>query len=260
MLYETDETQMKQHISEVKIQFDPAFGNKAHLQWEFLKYEIWKFTIEFSKNKAKLKREKLSRLEVKLTELEQNLSNDETKEQYNAYRGEINEIYNEISNGIKIRSKCDWYEFGEKSNKFFLTIEKRRATQNTVRKVLSNEQEITDLSKINTHIYQFYQQLYMEKQNISEDSICNFLNDITIPSLTTEQSLSCEGNLTEKEIYNSLISFENNKSPGNDELTKEFYYTFWDDIKDTLKIKIYEIVERIKKAKILLRFTATGNY
>ena len=156
---------MKQHISEVKIQFNPAFGNKAHLQWEFLKYEIWKFTIEFSKNKAKLKREKLSRLEVKLTELEQNLSNDETKEHYNAYRGEINEINNEISNSIKIRSRCDWYKFGEKS-KFFLTIEKRRATKNTVRKVLSNEQEITELSKINTHIYQFYQQFYMEKQNI----------------------------------------------------------------------------------------------
>ena len=168
----------------------------------------------------------MSRLKVKLTESEQKLSNDEAKEQYNAYRGEINEIYNEISNVIKIRSKFEWCEFGEKFNKFFLTIEKRRATQNTVRKVLSNNKEIINLSKINTHIYQFYQQLYMEKQNINEDSICNFLNDITIPSVTMEQSLSCEGNLTEKEICNSLISFENNKSPGNDALTKEFYYTF----------------------------------
>ena len=239
---------MKQHISEVKSQFNPAFGNKAHVQLEFFKYEIRKFTIEFSKNKAKLKREKLS--EVKLTELEQNLSNDEAKEQYNAYRGEINEIYNEISNGIKIRSKCDWYKFGEKSNKFFLTMEKRRATQNTVRKMLSDEQEITDLSKINTHTYRFYQQLYMEKQNISEDSICNFLNDITIPSLTTEQSLSCEANLTEKEIYNTLISFENNKSPGNDGLTKEFYYTFWDDIKDTF-------MKSLKESKKLKYFCAS---
>ena len=108
---------MKQHISEVKNQFNPAFGNKAHVQWELFKYEIWKFTIEFSKSKAKLKCEKLSRLEGKLTELEQNLSNDEAKEQYNAYRGEINEIYNKISNGIKIRSKCDWYGFGGKSDK-----------------------------------------------------------------------------------------------------------------------------------------------
>ena len=134
LLYETDETQMKQHISEVKIQFNPAFGNKAHLQLEFLKYEIWKFTIEFSKNKAKLEREKLSLLEVKLTELEQSLSNDETKEHYNAYRGEINEIYNKISNCKKIRSRCDWYKFGEKS-KFFLTIEKRRATKNLVKEI-----------------------------------------------------------------------------------------------------------------------------
>ena len=73
----------------------------------------------------------------------------------------------------------------------------------------------------------------MEKQNITEDSICSFLNDLTVPSLTTEKLLSCEGNLTEKEIYNSLISFENKKSPDNNGLTKEFYCTFWNDIKDT---------------------------
>ena len=91
------------------------------------------------------------------------MSNNEAKEQYNAYLGEINEISDEISSSIKIRSKCDWYEFVEKSNKFFLTTEKRRAMQNIVHKVLSNEQELTDLSKINTyhpillaHITQFY--------------------------------------------------------------------------------------------------------
>ena len=89
----------------------------------------------------------------------------------------------------------------------------------------------------------------MEKQNISEDSICNFLNDITIPSLTTEQSLSCEGNLIKKEIYNSLISFENNKSPGNDGLTNEFYCTFWDDIKDTF-------MKSLKESKKLKYFCA----
>ena len=106
---------------------------------KFLEYKIRKFSITLSKNKAKLKCEKLSRLEFKLKELEQNLSNDEAEEQYNAYRGEINEIYDKISNAIKIRSKCDWYEFGEKSNKFFSTLEKPQAIQNTVSKVVSNE-------------------------------------------------------------------------------------------------------------------------
>ena len=29
------------------------------------------------------------------------------------------------------------------------------------------------------------------------------------------------------------MSMQNKKSPGNDELTKEFFVTFWEDIKDT---------------------------
>ena len=37
-----------------------------------------------------------------------------------------------------------------------------------------------------------------------------------------------------------MISFENNKSPGNDGLTKEFYCTFWDDIKDTFMKSLKE--------------------
>ena len=94
----------------------------------------------------------MSRLEFKQKELEQNLKSDEAQEQYNAYKGEINEIYDEISNGVKIRSKCGGYEFVEQSNKFFLTIEKHRATPKIVQKVQSNEQEINDLSKTNTDI------------------------------------------------------------------------------------------------------------
>ena len=100
---------MKLHAIEIKSQFNPAFGHKPQVQWELSKHEIWKFFVEFSKAKAKLKREKLLRLEVKLTELEQNLnkSSNEAKEQYNAHRGEINEIYDEMNNNIKITSKCD---------------------------------------------------------------------------------------------------------------------------------------------------------
>ena len=118
--------------------------------------------------------------------------------------------------------------------------------------MLSNKQEITDLSKINAHIYQFYQHIYNEKQNTSEDSICDFLNDLTVPSLTTEQSLSYEGHLTRKEIHNSLISFENNMSPGNDGLTKEFYCTFCDDIKDTF-IKSQKESQRQVIIKLLVK-------
>ena len=33
-------------------------------------------------------------------------------------------IYEEINNGIKIGSRCNWYELGEKSNKYLMNLEK----------------------------------------------------------------------------------------------------------------------------------------
>ena len=45
-----------------------------------------------------------------------------------------------------------WYEFGEKSNQFFLNLENNRATQSLVRKVISKKQEITGLFKINNFL------------------------------------------------------------------------------------------------------------
>ena len=60
--------------------------------------------------------EKVSFLEKKLKDLGQNLNNEETKLQYNSLKDELNDIYEETSNGVKIRSRCNWYELGEKSN------------------------------------------------------------------------------------------------------------------------------------------------
>ena len=52
---------MKEHIQNVKHQFDPIFKEKPQVQWEFLKYEIRKFSKAFSKKKSKEKRENLTK-------------------------------------------------------------------------------------------------------------------------------------------------------------------------------------------------------
>ena len=51
------------------------------------------------------------------------------------------------------------------------------------------------------------------------------------PQLSTEQSLEYEKDITEKELLESLKSMPNDKSPGNDGLTKEFFETFWSEVK-----------------------------
>ena len=52
----------------------------------------------------------------------------------------------------------------------------------------------------------------------------------------------CENDLTEDEILISLKRMQNNKIPGNDGLTKEFYETFWNEIK-------YVFLKSLKQTK-----------
>ena len=179
--------------------------------------------------------------------LEQNIDLEKNIKEYDSCKQELSDIYDEISEGIKIRSRCDWYEFGEKSNKFFLNLEKHRAIQNTIKEVICNGQEITNANEINFNIFSFYNSLFKDKIKCTIESCREFLKDIPGPSLTNEQKNICEGELTEKELYNALIDIDNNKSPGNDRLTKEFYYTFWNDIKDVF---ITFIIES-KRKKVL---------
>ena len=100
-------SEMKEHIKFIINSFDTILGNNPHTQWEFLKYEIRKFTIQYSKVKAKKRREKTKTLEENLKTLESDLKNEENILQYNIQREELNMTYDEISNGIKIRSRCN---------------------------------------------------------------------------------------------------------------------------------------------------------
>ena len=76
------------------------------LRWEFLKYEIRKFSIVFLKNLAKIKKIETSSLESKLKLLETTEKFDSSSE-YIECKNKLEQIYTEKTNGIRIRSKCD---------------------------------------------------------------------------------------------------------------------------------------------------------
>lgn len=63
-----------------------------------------------------------------------------------------------------------------------------------------------------------------------------------------EQKNICEGELTEKEIYTALTSIASNKSPDTDGLTKEFYDTFWNEVKNIFMESLRE--SKGKKLKV----------
>ena len=112
------QTKMKFYIKSTLETLEIERIRDLRVRWKFLKYEIRKFSIEFSKLQAEnTKKEKLF-LENKLKKLENNTNYTENSE-YIDCRNELDKIYEQKINDMRIRSKCNWYEYGEKSSIFF---------------------------------------------------------------------------------------------------------------------------------------------
>ena len=92
--------------------------------------------------------------------------------------------------------------------------------------------------EINTELFKICKVLFKPKINVSNALIWDYLNRIEIPTLTKEQSQKCEGVITEEELLKALKKMPNNKSPGNDRITKQFYEAFWDDLKTSLYLSV----------------------
>ena len=86
-----------------------------------------------------IKRQQRTSLESQLKILEKSLDEDDNVNKYNAIKNELDVIYDHITEGIRIRSKCDWYEHREKSTKFILNLEKQQGAQNTIKKLIVND-------------------------------------------------------------------------------------------------------------------------
>ena len=97
--------------------------------WEYLKYKIRKFSKNISKEAARSKKIKSSAFETKLKILESKTRYRDNPE-YIHCKEEFDKLYQRKIKDATIRSRCEWYEHGEKSSKFFLNLEKNFAIQN----------------------------------------------------------------------------------------------------------------------------------
>ena len=75
----------------------------------------------------------------------------------------------------------------------------------------------------------YYKQLY-KYQKIDTKNIEQFNKNIN-KKLTEDEKNSIKGPVSEYECASALKAMQNNKSPGSDGITTEFYKIFWSDIK-----------------------------
>ena len=109
-----------------------------------MKYEIWKFTKKYAKAIAENARKEIDSLEIELKHLKTHLKNYQTSQKYLDCKSNLDGIHSKKDVGVRIRSKYDLYETGEKSNKFFLNFEKTRASEGLICTFVENEKEINN--------------------------------------------------------------------------------------------------------------------
>ena len=81
-------------------------------------------------------------------------------------------------------------------------------------------------------IRNFYESLFKKGDSKRPSQIIDFLDKVQLPKLNITEINESDNELSEKELKISLMSMQNNKSPGKDGLIKQFFVTFWKDIKD----------------------------
>ena len=193
--------------------------------------------MSYSKQKSRERKLKRISLESKLESLENNItvtSTDLELKEYNSVKQELEQIYNYITEGIILRTRTVWYEEGEKSTKYFLNLEKRSKSEMHIRKLIdSSGAEVTEPKFVLKHIKGFYSDLYKRQASKTEECF-KYLESINIPQLNEFDCNRCEGIITRRECWDALSSMNNNKSPGNDGLSKEFYICFFEKLADPL--------------------------
>ena len=97
-------------------------------------------------------------------------------------------------------------------------------------------QDITDLKEINVCICKFYKKIFKKNASKSDSEKKSFIDSIALPNLNSKSFDICESEITEKDLITALKSMPYGKSPGHDDLNKEFYEHFWDDLEVYLLI------------------------
>lgn len=195
--------------------------------WDAGKVRIRQLIQQFSRELARTRTTRIRSLESTLFHLHRRQqSGDAVEHLLDEAKGELTEIYKDISRGARIRAKIQWAEEGEASTSFFLGLERKVAQKRLFSKIKDkNGATVSTVPDISRVWCEFYRELFTA-QRLDDRDQQFFLNALS-RSLSSTDSDFCEGELTIEECSKALSAMANGKSPGLDGLPAEFYKCFW---------------------------------
>ena len=207
--------------------------------WEVLKLKIKRKSINFAKRLSFQNKLKEKQLRSKLMILQQQLNVNVGD--FLSVRDELFELDKVKCEGAILRSKAQYAVEGEKNTAFFLNLEKTRQSRVYIDKLKNKEGDMDDsFVSILENVQTYYEALFCSEVHdvILTEHIVNHLD----VKLSNVDKVMCDQFLTVKDINNAIDQLLQNKSPGSDGLTANFYVCFRSVLVPIL-LKLYHEIE-----------------
>ena len=137
------------------------------------------------------------------------------------------------------KTKSQFFEKINKIDKHLAQSHQEKKRKNQINKIRNEKREVTtDRAEIQRIIRDYYEQLCGNKMDKLEE-MDRFLEKLNFPRLNQEEIEIMSNPVTSTEIEAVIKNLPQNKSPGPDGFTGEFYQTFRDELMPSL-LKLFQ--------------------
>ena len=200
--------------------------------WEFAKKECKSFFMKLSKRISNEKYGLLNLLQNRLRKIyEQSYAFNIEFHKIKLLKERINEIQNQLCEGVKLRAKIKDQVDGEKISAHLLGREKNWNGNRNMSKIKGdNGLIIKDTDAIMLFLKGHFEKMYEYKEG--DDKSQTYLLDKCTTKLDDDDNDMLNNDIDLEELWNAIKRMKSGKSPGNDGITIEFYKKFWKVIKN----------------------------
>ena len=203
-------------------------------KWELFKYEVAQKARKISKSRTETNRNKLSKLEEEIKQINVALSNDPMNRSLTIERevklNDVAEIRAQKARQALYRSKVKWITEGEQNSKYFFSLEKERYNRKVMSILkLSNDTITMDKDIILKEQAKYYANLYEEDTNVK----FGLVNSSGV-KITAAMKANLDRELSLAECKQAVFELKRDKTPGLDGLSVEFYQAYWEQLGEHL--------------------------
>ena len=201
---------------------------KIDLFWEVLQAQLRGIIITYASKKKRNQQARetflIKEIEKDSPHIHEHIADLEWMSAFNDKERELEELREYKLKGSLIRARWQQLSEGEKPSKFFLNLENRNFVSKHIRELKKGCHSITKPTEILNEMKTFYETLYKKKdtENIEYNN--------RLPKLNEEDKVNVEKEITMEDLKHVVYKSKNNKSPGPDGFSNEFYKFFWPQI------------------------------